>query len=778
MWIVRHWVLYAVLLQNCNNWLHNTYANLLFSCSSTKSNGVQSIAGCLRRSSSPFQQQAITKKRVAVTDNCPYRRFLRAYGENGMKRNVPTATNAYMPNSVRYDPEHIFSPSQSNCREETTSVYAKCLRSSLEAGATSGQLTGHLGNHTSRWVNSPLSVWRRRLKTCVQSSRQCGSNSPNADSAEAEENTLSDLRYRTNHSQILAKQHSWSNVTSATGYRMVNQPNNILANICLEGKSPPVQVRPESARSMARSRCSSISNFIQQDTADASEKLLVQRDLSQQLGQIDFMSCEEDNDIADYKQSNQDHKLCGSSREVTNGNLRSTEDDRNEQQEITANSCLNRNDISDKSESFYSNDPSFHKIFFQDGFIVSVKGCSASFLDDENDDCFADDQRSVDSESVLDELEQSDLSENEWSSDDENLTYEGSGQRDMERCKRLYEMENNSRISESEGCHNLSPDKDISDVSFTEFDVDKCDSVEKSDDSSETDEQSYAFADFFPPALCQYNLYELSALPQDVDWRSVIQMSKLFPGPRHQVTCRRNTRAPCKARQHGTTCQTRMVFETVIDRLLVMEKLQTAAIQQEALRRYHSMHRRQSLLRSKSVANKSKTGSLERKEVKDVTNSTSPPTSGRPTSGARRRNSSSRMSMRMAWATETLQGEESLLKRACEDGDLTILHRNWLACCRKFCRTPIGAKRLSDTSKPSTDLSALAEKRFKRHRPSTSFPSLYVYEWSERTKDEKNRSNSSSGHFAQTSSCPTCREHVRKLRRDSSSSQPQSIRPT
>ncbi|XP_002130527.3 uncharacterized protein LOC100183453 [Ciona intestinalis] len=334
----------------------------------------------------------------------------------------------------------------------------------------------------------------------------------------------------------------------------------------------------------------------------------------------------------------------------------------------------------------------------------------------------------------------SDLSDTEISSniEDESTSISSDDginqQRRCDKYKQLYMNENQPTI-----CH----DPETEDTALG-----CCNEVIEFSSEEEVFEDEYLFSEVLPAAFDEVTLHELSMLPFDSDWKAVVSVADSFPLAQKKIGKRKTTKAAVARRER--IMQQRGDVEAVIDRLLSFEKLQAVTAQNELQRKLHSAHLRSktkhSVTKSLSAQSDSKISDSNNSAVKNI--------------WARRRSSIPNFNARLAWATEARLNEDSMLNRACKDGDLTILHNNWLACCKDRAQGKSESKRADPSSQKSCD--QVASSNVKRPKSARNRVGYYEYHLSERSKDEKRRRYSNA---ANTSSviCSLCRERARRI---------------
>ena len=275
-----------------------------------------------------------------------------------------------------------------------------------------------------------------------------------------------------------------------------------------------------------------------------------------------------------------------------------------------------------------------------------------------------------------------------------------------------------------------------------------------------------------------YSLSDLSKLPSDVNWRSIVRNSKNTSLSNLSAISKQhfieNKNSPWKlacARKQQQMAEIISPVDTIIERLLVMERLQLRTTQLEVLRKYHRSHRRTANNGNKN-SNKTSNGRPtsaqppatahgRSKSESDSAKVPEPVAVPPPaTSLAKRRHSSSLATSRVEWANQATKGNNSLLERAMKDGDLTILHNHWLVR-----RATLMVNNQTENGQ-SQDLNNACSNskrtsRSDRYRFRVALSKLYKYSWSEKVKAGLPQNYCSL--TTRYSSCATCRSMANKM---------------
>ncbi|CAK8694878.1 unnamed protein product [Clavelina lepadiformis] len=673
---------------------------------------VENIAGSLRKTESPFEPKPsyakMTKSSIQKRRQSPGGRRVNSRSVTLRSRSEPTQCGKNVPQLSVSSPIRMKS-----CNETPYTLFT-------ESSLGKAQVT-------ENEVPTSLATWRRRLKTCVTSSsrteqvKTSGCESPST-ASQTPKNRM-DVSYASG----INGHNLPVSVPNTRFYKLLNFSNPVLATICVQGLNPPVQERAERSR-----RTSEYTDYSQYSTVAAYDD-----EHANLKGTISYSSSSEKDPFDE---------------EIDN--------DVN-----TSQSFSTRNLEDDSSEVSFPGDLALGS--FADDKIAPemlLNGCRIS------EKCMATIESKMMPTSRSLTLEDSDISENEISSDgedDDSLSFEGSekhGRSCIEKYKQLYERENRSNVAASDP----GADKPGDDMQETSYDCQLSESDNKT--------PAYEFADVFPKKFEKYDIRMLSKLPYDVNWRSVVNLTELCSGSDRKHSQRRHSVNSCKARR-AKALEERKSLENLIERLINLDKLQTSTEQRELAIKYHRAHIRSIALKQKTSSGKNLSSSSMQNENK----SSDLPASGFSTSreSPRRRSSVPSVNSRLAWVSEMSQGDNSVLEQACKNGDLTLLHDNWLASIKNRIRPTSEANRRFSESSRSGDPGSLS-KRGRRPRSRPTLPRYYVYEWSERTKDDRYRLKTSCKVRAQP--CATCREKARRMQQSNvavaSQNEPKLRRPS
>ena len=535
-----------------------------------------------------------------------------------------------------------------------------------------------------------LCTWKKQLKICIES---------NSSSTKSEPLAKSESAKRTNEKSLLMRrQQSWSSDSSLKCYKVLNYQNSTLASICVQGKDPPLKSRIHSAN-----RIRSYSSSFPVSTEEPKKACDIEPPATSQLPDRRCLSSSAmETDVID---ENTDEDEVFSQKPTFEDSLGMSE-----------HTNLNKSSVSGSEEDTI---PNLELINLNFGKVEEEEEESGN---------------------------ESDISEQEMSSDEEDGIADSLGDAEsnrlcIERYKELYKNENISTASQ----HSFDADAANTTPVEDKKAIKKLASLEKT--SSLEEPVKYQFASVFPQKFQKYNLNELSTLPFDLNWRNVVRLSDLHTERRgwskkSYVARQRHARSP-------RVLEDRDRLESFVDRLLSMEKMQSATKQFEQMNRYHFAHVRAAAAKMKVQNNKSSPTPIPTNDEKpsDSPNESGPPTSRTST---RRRSSVPLASARLAWANEIAQGEQNMLKEAHRSGDFSALIDDWSAKNKPN-------RCYNDRGRRSSGCALAA----KRTRNRFTHPRFYEYEWSERTKDDKSRAplcwNS------RLRSCSTCREKWRKI---------------
>lgn len=184
----------------------------------------------------PFRSQGATKfyhsslQRSAVVDNNG------SGNENATKTRENkrfSGRNCHTVNGSRPGTQLIFKKA-AYPNESTTNKNLNSRRSKRDHNVPvrRGSRENHAGDNTP---THSISVWRRRLSTCVNS---------NGKHSEKKSTSDGDLRPGTMYQRQQTPRRQLNRsyeTTTACGGRIVTYPNHVLASMCLEGQSPPCQ---------------------------------------------------------------------------------------------------------------------------------------------------------------------------------------------------------------------------------------------------------------------------------------------------------------------------------------------------------------------------------------------------------------------------------------------------------------------------------------------------------------------------------------------------------
>lgn len=196
------------------------------------------------------------------------------------------------------------------------------------------------------------------------------------------------------------------------------------------------------------------------------------------------------------------------------------------------------------------------------------------------------------------DLEGSDISENEADDDEEKDIDEKEVSRRLQQVSAVFDTPRNSDVIDDDiaptvtrlSITNSENDAGGRKIENSDGVIYDCDDEEYDDITSHSVEEPFKFSAFFPSSFDQSVLRELASLPAGVDWRSCIKLpafscrKKSTTESRHDQTRKAQMRKMKMAKS----------FETVVDRLITLEKMQELTAQYERERKRHLLHQQQS----------------------------------------------------------------------------------------------------------------------------------------------------------------------------------------
>lgn len=392
----------------------------------------------------------------------------------------------------------------------------------------------------------------------------------------------------------------------------------------------------------------------------------------------------------------------------------------------------------------------------------------------------------------------SDLSENELFSDDDSGSDvfhlpEQESRDSIAKYTRMYASENHPEEetkSIPSSPSDPSDNKSDCDMDVANEDVNHIIRISTPEETSTFNDDDYPFAPVLPACFNNYSLSELSKLPADVNWRSIVKSSKntslsnLGSLSKQNMIDNKNTSWKLvTARKQQQASELTSPTDALVERLLTMERLQLRTTQIEILRKYHrSHHKVNAATSSNSKVNGSKNGngggvaggrptsaqqpstshsrSKSESDSNKQNSSDKEPVPPPASSLAKRRHSSSLAISRVEWANQATQGNNSLLERAMKDGDLTILHNHWLV--RRATLMVNNQNENGQNQDPNgASNNSKRNPRSERYRFRVALSKLYKYSWSEKVKVGLPQNYSSL--TTRYSSCATCRSMANKM---------------
>ena len=551
---------------------------------------------------------------------------------------------------------------------------------------------------------SSLSTWKRQLKTCIESNAR-GDGSKNERKYTAERDRGKTLKERLLSARY---QQSCASDSSVKSYKVLNYQNSTLASICVQGKDPPTK-----KRSVSRPRASSTGSFT--SLADRREDLPVSSSKGITSHGKDAIS------TTQAPSSGLTMSRCCSS------STSETELETMEDEDALPDDVFDRN-LSENDEELLRNTSELDRLTSKDDLIPNFDFLNLKFSQD-SDDADSDNESDISKQEISSEENDEGIAPNPQESDKSNKLF-------VQKFRELYKNENKSssirRVDDNlRNCKKKKLEKSSPVAVNSKFKPENC-------------IENFEFATVFPKEFEKYNLKELSTLPHDMNWRNFVRLSDLHSDDQSKskasyVAKQRLARSPKVAQERNR-------MEALVDRLLTMEKLQALTKQWEVMSRYHVTHVRAAAAKLKTQNNRTvSTASQAQKPNNPDTESIS-----NPRSLTRRRSSASISSARLAWANEISQGDQNILKEANRSGNFSAVLDDWTTKNRSSKSAVDQGRRLYDCSRLT-----------RRWRSRYMHPRFYEYHWSERTKEDKNRTAIFWG--GRSRSCSTCREKWKKL---------------
>ena len=146
-----------------------------------------------------------------------------------------SSRNCHTVNGSRPGTQLIFKKAYPN--ESTANKSLNSRRSKRDHNVPGAGGRGSRENHAGDTPTHSISVWRRRLSTCVNSN---GKHSSEKKSPSDGDSLRPGTMYQRQQTPGRRLNRSYE-TTTACGGRLVTYPNHVLASMCLEGQSPPCQ---------------------------------------------------------------------------------------------------------------------------------------------------------------------------------------------------------------------------------------------------------------------------------------------------------------------------------------------------------------------------------------------------------------------------------------------------------------------------------------------------------------------------------------------------------
>ncbi|XP_039249278.2 uncharacterized protein LOC120326982 [Styela clava] len=501
---------------------------------------------------------------------------------------------------------------------------------------------------------------------------------------------------------------SWSNIPSGRCYRILSQPNDTLASLSLEGR----QASRTSTRTSSLSSSVSFTGVVERN-----HRRLSSAGESSPSGSSGVVGDED-----------QLHSYVFGGTEDAN---------KKEQNKNDPDSDEELSMVHGLSDSVFTNDD-------------AVRTCETDYEDDEDDEDFEQNlMTSKQSHISYSDLEESDISENE-AGDDEDIVDKDEFSRRLQQVSLVFEA---SKHKDIDVHHNEMPvaividrpDDDNDSVSSTSW----SDENESIGGVNKSKKAEYKYSEVLPNPFneCDFRLF--ATLPHNMDWRTFIQppYGKKKAGKNATKFSYRKTdvekrRLERKIRENEE--KKRQSLEELVDRIVMLEKMQMITVQYEQDRKKHQIHRAKARNSARAASNNNTAQNTNR------TSSPSPtppaPQSAKP---ARRRSCT-------VSAGPTLSIPVSKPRRSVSSAELTATGLgNTLS-------PDIDLVRLSCTKNHLQYYRHFSQNNKKRQRCGSTLPRYYEYSWSERLPPSK-RPSLNSLNYSKPRNCHFCRESEKKL---------------
>lgn len=509
---------------------------------------------------------------------------------------------------------------------------------------------------------------------------------------------------------------SWSNIPTGKCYRVLSQPNETLASLCLEGRAP--LVHKNCSRTNSTSSSTSLGSFM------ARYRTLSSTGDSSPTSSAEAMPTNRRDDRGIYKKTDSSHLK----QSVTG----STEEDEYRKE-------IETSEVHGLSDA----------VFFED---ENIRSCESDYEDEDDQEEVLEEQEKKLGPSRLSysDLEESDISENEAEDyEEEENVDEGEVNRRLQQVSAVFVSRNEEGEVRDEDRNEIlaltdgkAVDEDSSDceVAWTE-DGENLEPTVRNATPAE-----YQFAEVFPPPYSEYSIRELAMLPPDVNWRSFVEMLP-FPkqtnremlGKSKEYQTKRTENVKESRKSKEKFMKENKNLEDALDKLISMEKMQAITVQYERDRRRHLSHL-QHRPKSRAVSAKSTPGGNP--------NSATPPSLSRPPSerALTRRSSTANLT-----SSPSHSPNGSKPRKSNSSSELRI--------------DGVGEKSQKDLVRLSCTKHHLQHFRrpsMSRRRSRSAMPRLYEYCWSERQPESK-RPSLMSMSYMKPRTCASCREKERRL---------------